>query len=426
MLQTASRLLPLASACLFIAACAGGSFAPPISPADLSRVSAASKQLRLYVADEQKNAILVFDVPGLKPVATITDSVKKPQGIALGEDGTLYVANSGNDTIAAYPGGATKPSSIVSDGIHNPVGLAVDKYDNVYYTDSSGSVSEIIKGHTSAQLFASGLAKPIGVAAAPYGLAAESELYVIEGKTGEVVLLVPTGKPRVVQTPGAGSYDIAYTSSGNLYIGTSHAPAGVYVYSKPTAKTPTEIRAAGVTKPTFFAVASSREVFVADPASKKVFELEVGETKPIASIASFDFPTGIAVGAVTVEPTPTPSSKPSPGATPTLPPTPTPGPLTVNPKTLTFASARAQTFVASESKYSGSFSAISSAKNIASVRPGHATGPRATFTVTPLAYGNVTIDIRDKNGNAAALTVVVNNAGIVVNRAYAQPTPGGR
>lgn len=433
MLLPASRLLYAASALFFVVACAGGTFAPS-SVADGARkqnvfVSAAAgpERLRLYVADEQKNEILIFDVPGTKPVAIISDRIDRPQGLALDDKGTLYVANSGNDTITVYPLYHGAPSLRYSRGVHDPAGIVVDVYGNLYYTDTSGAVREITRGTGTAKLVTSKVKNPIGVTAAPYGLEAESELYVAEPTSGDVVLVAPNSQPPIaVRSPGPGVYGVVYAQDGALYVSTSRAPAGVYVYAKPTAKTAALAIHHGLMKPQWMALTSDRELFVDDGASKRVFAFARGATEPSLTFADVGVPTGLAVGSV--RPTPVPSSTPTPQATatPTLPPTPTPGPLSVTPKTLTFASASPQTFVAKEDGYDGQITATSSNKRVAMVSPGKGIGSGPTFTVTPLAYGNCTIEVSDKKGNKAVVTVIVNNGIIIINALTPASTRGDR
>jgi hypothetical protein len=428
MLRT-SRLLH-AALLLSVAACTGAGIAPSSVPIESSNptgrtvASDAAKTLRLYVADQRKNAILVFDVPNSKPVATITTAIDKPQGIALDAKGTLYVANAGNDTITVYPLYHSAPSAQYRKGIHDPSGIVVDSYGNVYYAESSGSIYEFAHGRDAATLVTSRITDPVGIAAAPYGLAAASELYVAEFSKGDVALVQPGKAASVVQSPGPGVYGVGYAQNGELYLSTRHAPAGVYVYARPAAAKPSGEIHSGFTKPGFLALTSERELFVVNGVSVLAFAPDA--SKPSLRFTGFDAPTGIAAGSIV--PTPRASSTPTPAATatPTLPPTPTPGPLSAAPTTLTFASAAPQTFVADESGYTGSIAATSSDKKIATVTPAKAQGSGATFTVTPVAYGNCTIDLKDGKGNTAAVTVVVNNGVIIVSRANAASVRGGR
>lgn len=113
-------------------------------------------------------------------------------------------------------------------------------------------------------------------------------------------------------------------------------------------------------------------------------------------------------------------------ATPTPSPSPTPT-IGVNPASLTFASATAapQTFAASESGYSGSFTSKSSNTSVATVGPNSAKGPNATFTVTPVAGGDATITIKDSSGTTNVVPVYVNDAVIIINGSRIKRSRGG-
>jgi hypothetical protein len=116
----------------------------------------------------------------------------------------------------------------------------------------------------------------------------------------------------------------------------------------------------------------------------------------------------------TASPTPGPTLAPT--ATPTASPTPTatasatPAALTVAPTALAFdatGSANAQTFVATDANYSGPLTETDTCANVATVTPTTATGPGATFTVSPVGAGSCAITITDNRNYSAVESIGV-------------------
>ena len=148
---------------------------------------------------------------------------------------------------------------------------------------------------------------------------------------------------------------------------------------------------------------------------------------PTPTLAPTTAPTPTA--APTSTPTSTPTPTPTPTATPTATPVPTPVPtatpgssIVITPSSLNFfaaGSAYNQTFNASESGYAGSFIETDTCNpgsgTIASVSTASASGPSATFTVTPQNAGSCTVTIKDSNGNSAGVTVGVTISQGVIN-----------
>ena len=64
-------------------------------------------------------------------------------------------------------------------------------------------------------------------------------------------------------------------------------------------------------------------------------------------------------------------------------------------------------FTASESGYSGAFTATNTCSGIATVTPSSASGPSAAFTVTPTANGTCTVTINDASNNSTSVNVTI-------------------
>jgi hypothetical protein len=73
---------------------------------------------------------------------------------------------------------------------------------------------------------------------------------------------------------------------------------------------------------------------------------------------------------------------------------------------LSITSTTPQTFTVSDSGYTGTFS-VSGCANVASVSPPSASGPSATFTVTPVAPGTCSLVISESGGRSVTLSVAV-------------------
>ena len=107
-------------------------------------------------------------------------------------------------------------------------------------------------------------------------------------------------------------------------------------------------------------------------------------------------------------------------------PTVTTGPLTLSTSSIAFNSSNpsANTFTASETSYTGPFTATSSATTVATVSgSGNGPGP-ITFTVTPVAAGSATITVTDNQGGSQTVAVTVDTS-LVVTSTTSNYSSGG-
>ncbi len=92
------------------------------------------------------------------------------------------------------------------------------------------------------------------------------------------------------------------------------------------------------------------------------------------------------------------------------------GPVGVTPTSLTFSGSTAsQSFLATDPFFTGTLSASSDNTAVATVAPASASGPSATFNVTPVSEGSAHITVSDTLGQSAQVSIIVSAGGLVVN-----------
>jgi len=109
----------------------------------------------LYVADNVKNAVFMFDAENLSApmLGSITDGVAAPTSIAVNKTGSLFVANGGAGTITVYKSGASAPAQTIAvSKFGTPVALAIDNNDSLVAgfqaTNGSATLAFFPKGGT--------------------------------------------------------------------------------------------------------------------------------------------------------------------------------------------------------------------------------------------------------------------------------------
>lgn len=221
-------------------------FHEPIKDAQMARpVAAASAGDRLYVVDEKKSALLVYDADG-KFVRSIGGAGEKdgqfdeprgvavgpagmvyvadtghsriqifdrdggflyafgekgsepghlrgPESVALGADGRIYVADTGNDRVQVFTREGILLYQIGAPGkqpgqLRGPTRVAVDPSDDVYVLDKGND--RIQKFDATAHFLREIPLNGNDVAVDAYGF-----LYVLDGRNGKVIEESPDGLP---------------------------------------------------------------------------------------------------------------------------------------------------------------------------------------------------------------------------------------
>jgi hypothetical protein len=241
--------------------------------------NANAKHPWLYVASA--NDITVYDLGsvGSPLLATITQGVSTPGGIALDAHGTLYVPNETANTVTVYPARATTPSMTLT-GADNPVGVAVAANGDVYVSnrDSNPGVFVYLKGQTtpSKHITSSLLMIPNQVTFDSMGT-----LYISDNNSGVSVL--PPGSSQTVTSlhlTGYGSVTggvIVDPLTGNLLVSDSTPPPDYISLYGPGQQGPTRTRTLHFGGLDFLAIGTVRgveEVFVPNSQGNFIYVLK--------------------------------------------------------------------------------------------------------------------------------------------------------
>ena len=124
----------------------------------------------LVEADVADNIVNVYDISEKQlkknpaPIASISDSLDQPYGVALDSSGDLYVANYGNSTVTVYPRGGTRHSSTITTGLSKPLFVAINS-DTLYVANNgNGTVTTVYStGSDSPSQTITGFSSPFGI-----------------------------------------------------------------------------------------------------------------------------------------------------------------------------------------------------------------------------------------------------------------------
>jgi sugar lactone lactonase YvrE len=198
----------------------------------------------LVEADVADNIVNVYDISEKQlkrnpaPIASISDSLDQPYGVALDSSGDLYVANYGNSTVTVYPRGGTKHSSTITTGLSKPLFIAINS-DTLYVANNgNGTVTTYSTGSDSPSQTITGFSSPFGIT-----LDKNGNVYVTDPGVTDV-WEVPNGSstPRRLNLQDLHQpNDLAVDSKGNLWVTDSYYfPGQIFIYP-PGATTPSRV-----------------------------------------------------------------------------------------------------------------------------------------------------------------------------------------
>jgi len=153
---------------------------------------------KVYVADTGRSRIQVFDRDGAFVTAfgekgSEAGHLRGPQSVALGADGRIYVADTGNDRVQVFTEEGILLYQIGAPGklpgqLRGPTRVAVDPSDNVYVLDKGND--RIQKFDATAHFLRELPLNGNDAAIDAYGF-----LYVLDGRNGKVIEESPDGLP---------------------------------------------------------------------------------------------------------------------------------------------------------------------------------------------------------------------------------------
>ena len=173
-------------------------FLEPIKVEGMAKpVAAAASATRLYVVDEKRPALLVFDAAGVLLKAagrkgSDKEGLSSPRGAAVGPDGKVYVADTGNDRVQVFSAEGILLFVVGSAGkepgrFSEPVRVAVDAADNIMVLD---------RGNDRIQRFdaAARFVREFPVKGDDFVLDAFGFIYELDADSGKVVERGPDDK----------------------------------------------------------------------------------------------------------------------------------------------------------------------------------------------------------------------------------------
>jgi hypothetical protein len=126
----------------------------------------------LFVANTSTNNVTEYASPYTgAPIATISNGVNLPRGLAFDASGDLFVANYNNNTVTEYaPPYTGAPIATISNSLSSPYGLAFDASGDLFVANNTNSnVTEYAPPYTGAPIatISNGVGHPAFLAFGP-------------------------------------------------------------------------------------------------------------------------------------------------------------------------------------------------------------------------------------------------------------------
>ncbi|HLY01076.1 MAG TPA: NHL repeat-containing protein [Candidatus Cybelea sp.] len=271
-------------ALMALAACTahGESAIPPVSlqrpPATFSRVNAGGAML--YVSDPVGNDVAVYHASGSKqsPIATITQGIAGPAGMAVDGKGNLFVANTTGNSVTEYAPNGTSPEATYSQSVLGPVDVAVDGAGTLYVANFYSFAASVVEFPSGSRTPSVTIGDPCSCYPVGLALDAKGDLYVAYDDYYEQTLIYKyaPGSSKGVslglqfsqlrwEAPG-----LAFDKSANLLVANATLP-GVQIYPAGKLSPSKTLEKRG--SPRFLAFDSTENnVFVTDTSKNAVEE----------------------------------------------------------------------------------------------------------------------------------------------------------
>jgi hypothetical protein len=266
-----------------LAACTAhdGGAIPPVSPSLRPAILRANGGgALLYVSDPIGNDVAVYHASGNKqhPIATITQGIAGPAGMAVDDAGNLFVANTTGNSVTEYARNGTSPEATYSQGVLGPVDVAVDAAGTVFVANFYSFAASVVEFPSGSQKPSLTIADPCSCYPVGLALDAKDNLYVAYDDYYEQTLVYEYAPG---STKGASlglQFDqtrweaagLAFDKSANLLVANATLP-GLQIY--PAGKLSPSKTFGKRGSPRFTALdATQNTVFVSDTAANAVEE----------------------------------------------------------------------------------------------------------------------------------------------------------
>lgn len=237
-------------------------------------------------------ALLIPGAPAQGAGETITTipiaAAARPEGIAVGPDGTAFSVNMSADTVSRIPAGALAPAENLPTGGNQPYSAAVNSAGTLFVTNRSS--------HTIARIRPGVFALPhlYDVGQQPWGVTvAPDDTVFATTWAGDTVVRIDPGSDSVNDTialrAGSEPKDITYSSrDGLLYVAASGLEALVRI--NPATRSTEYLPLPAGAEPRGVAVAVDGSVYVTDIGLEAVHWFRPGGSA-VAKTTSFPSPT---------------------------------------------------------------------------------------------------------------------------------------
>jgi len=256
----------------------------------------------LYIADLVNNQVLkeTLTASGYTQSTIPTSGLFAPDGVAVDGVGNVYITDHDNNrVIKETPSMGGYAESVVADssnnGIINPGAIAVDSSGNVYFT--TGINGSLYKETLSAEGYTQSIIPTPGASSDAFGLAGVAvdgigNVYVVDSGNDQVLKETPSAGAYVQSTlPISGMvqpYGVTVDGSGNVYIVDLSGNQVIKETLSDGNYIQSTVSTSHLNLPTALAVDGGGNVYISDGSNMRVLKEEFADA-PSLTFASTDF-----------------------------------------------------------------------------------------------------------------------------------------